>query len=64
MQVKQNSIQGCKLNNVSIVYTPWANLRKTASMEVGQVRCPATQAGGAVKVVSISQANELWPGTQ
>jgi NFACT protein RNA binding domain len=36
-QVKQNSIQGCKLNNVSIVYTPWANLRKTASMEVGQV---------------------------
>ena len=37
-QVKQNSIQGCKLNNVSVVYTLWANLRKTASMEVGQVR--------------------------
>lgn len=29
---------GCKTNNVSIVYTPWANLKKTASMEVGQVR--------------------------
>lgn len=35
--VKQNSIQGCKTNNVTIVYTPWANLKKTASMEVGQV---------------------------
>ena len=30
--------QGNKLNNVGVVYTPWANLRKTASMEVGQVR--------------------------
>jgi hypothetical protein len=28
---------GCKTNNVSIVYTPWANLKKTASMDVGQV---------------------------
>lgn len=36
--VKHNSISGNKLNNVGIVYTPWANLRKTASMEVGQVR--------------------------
>lgn len=35
--VKHNSIQGNKLTNVGIVYTPWANLRKTASMEVGQV---------------------------
>jgi len=29
---------GCKLNNVGIVYTMWSNLKKTASMEVGQVR--------------------------
>ncbi|KAG6423368.1 hypothetical protein SASPL_113763 [Salvia splendens] len=39
--VKANSIQGkCrnKVNSVSIVYTPWQNLKKTASMEVGQVR--------------------------
>ncbi len=36
--VKHNSISGNKLSNVGIVYTPWANLRKTASMEVGQVR--------------------------
>ncbi|GFH06984.1 NFACT-R_1 domain-containing protein [Haematococcus lacustris] len=35
--VKQNSIQGCKLNNVGVVYTMWSNLRKTAAMEVGQV---------------------------
>ena len=35
--VKANSIQGCKENNVDIVWTPWSNLKKTASMEVGQV---------------------------
>ncbi|KAJ7965985.1 Coiled-coil domain-containing 25 [Quillaja saponaria] len=35
--VKANSIQGNKVNNVDIVYTPWANLKKTASMDVGQV---------------------------
>jgi hypothetical protein len=35
--VKANSIAGSKLNNVTIVYTPWSNLRKAASMDVGQV---------------------------
>jgi hypothetical protein len=35
--VKANSIQGCKLNNLDIVYTPAANLKKTQSMDVGQV---------------------------
>ncbi len=39
--VKANSIQGCKLSTVDVVYTPWANLRKTASMEVGQA-CPVS----------------------
>ncbi|KAG8341381.1 putative protein of unknown function (DUF814) [Trypanosoma vivax] len=34
---KANSIEGCKLNNVRVVYTPWSNLRKTNGMEVGQV---------------------------
>jgi hypothetical protein len=29
---------GCKSNDVQIVYTPWGNLKKTASMDVGQVR--------------------------
>ncbi|EDO37379.1 predicted protein [Nematostella vectensis] len=35
--VKANSIQGNKMNNIKIVYTPWSNLKKTADMEVGQV---------------------------
>ncbi|XP_066468098.1 coiled-coil domain-containing protein 25 isoform X1 [Tiliqua scincoides] len=35
--VKANSIQGCKMNNVSVVYTPWTNLKKTADMDVGQI---------------------------
>lgn len=35
--VKANSIEGCKLNNVQIVYTPWANLKKTNGMDTGQV---------------------------
>lgn len=35
--VKANSITGNKTNNIDIVYTPWSNLKKTASMEVGQV---------------------------
>ncbi|XP_004349419.2 hypothetical protein CAOG_02669 [Capsaspora owczarzaki ATCC 30864] len=34
---KANSIEGCKLNDVWIVYTPWANLKKTGDMAVGQV---------------------------
>jgi len=35
--VKANSIQGNKQNNVGVVYTMWANLKKTGNMEVGQV---------------------------
>eukprot|EP00192_Tetraselmis_astigmatica_P019967 CAMPEP_0117658356 /NCGR_PEP_ID=MMETSP0804-20121206/5822_1 /TAXON_ID=1074897 /ORGANISM="Tetraselmis astigmatica, Strain CCMP880" /LENGTH=189 /DNA_ID=CAMNT_0005464875 /DNA_START=149 /DNA_END=715 /DNA_ORIENTATION=- len=35
--VKANSIQGNKQNNIDIVYTPWSNLKKTPSMDVGQV---------------------------
>jgi len=35
--VKANSIQGCKQNNVPVVYTAWANLKKTQNMDVGQV---------------------------
>lgn len=33
--VKANSIMGNKMNDIDIVYTMWANLKKTASMEVG-----------------------------
>lgn len=35
--VKANSIQGNKLNNIDVVYTPWSNLRKASSMDVGQI---------------------------
>ncbi|NXI81832.1 CCD25 protein, partial [Rhipidura dahli] len=35
--VKANSIQGCKLSSVAVVYTPWSNLRKTPDMDVGQI---------------------------
>lgn len=34
---KANSIEGNKKDNVTIVYTPWANLKKDGSMAVGQV---------------------------
>jgi len=35
--VKANSISGNKMNDIDVVYTLWANLKKTESMEVGQV---------------------------
>lgn len=35
--VKANSIAGNKINNIEVVYTMWANLKKTAAMEVGEV---------------------------
>ncbi|KAK2625649.1 hypothetical protein QTJ16_004961 [Diplocarpon rosae] len=34
---KANSIEGNKKDNVTIIYTPWANLKKDGSMAVGQV---------------------------
>ena len=30
-------IQGCKMSETRIVYTPWENLKKTADMVVGQI---------------------------
>ena len=35
--VKANSIQGCKLSKVYVVYTRWKNLKKTNEMVDGQV---------------------------
>jgi hypothetical protein len=35
--VKANSIEGSKATSVTIVYTPWSNLKKTGDMDVGQV---------------------------
>lgn len=34
---KANSIEGNKKNNLTIIYTPWSNLKKTTGMETGQV---------------------------
>ena len=28
---------GNKVNNIDVVYTPWSNLKKTPSMDAGQV---------------------------
>ncbi|KHN84661.1 Coiled-coil domain-containing protein 25 [Toxocara canis] len=35
--VKANSIQGNKMSNIDVVYTPWENLKKTGDMAVGQI---------------------------
>jgi len=35
--VKANSIEGCKLSSVYVIYTRWRNLKKTANMVAGQV---------------------------
>jgi hypothetical protein len=34
---KANSIDGNKKDNITIVYTPWSNLKKTGDMATGQV---------------------------
>jgi hypothetical protein len=48
--VKQNSIEGCKMNDVDIVYTMWANLHKTSTMEVGQIGFHSQRAVKKIKV--------------
>ncbi|KAG8964036.1 Coiled-coil domain-containing protein 25 [Tulasnella sp. 425] len=35
--VKANSIEGNKKSNITVIYTPWDNLKKTGDMAVGQV---------------------------
>lgn len=35
--MKANSIEGNKKNNITVIYTPWDNLKKTPGMETGQV---------------------------
>lgn len=34
---KANSITGCKMDNVDVIYTMWSNLKKTPGMDFGQV---------------------------
>ncbi|KAK1379610.1 hypothetical protein POM88_026354 [Heracleum sosnowskyi] len=54
--VKENSIQGNKVNNVDVVYTPWQNLKKTASMDVGQVGFHNSK---MVRAFQVSNSTEL-----
>jgi len=49
---KANSIQGCKLNDVAIVYTPWTNLKKSGDMDVGQVGFHSSK---LVKIVTVEK---------
>lgn len=48
--VKANSIQGNKVNNLDVVYTPWSNLKKTNTMDVGQVGFHSTKLVRKVRV--------------
>ncbi|EGP92157.1 uncharacterized protein MYCGRDRAFT_98662 [Zymoseptoria tritici IPO323] len=34
---KANSIEGNKKDNITVIYTPWSNLKKTGAMATGQV---------------------------
>ncbi|CAD5227494.1 unnamed protein product [Bursaphelenchus okinawaensis] len=54
--VKANSIEGCKLNNIDIVYTMWTNLKKTGDMVVGQIGFHSEK---AVKKVRIETKNNV-----
>jgi len=35
--VKANSIEGCKMREVTVIFTRWRNLNKTSDMEVGAI---------------------------
>ena len=48
--VKANSILGNKTNHLDVVYTMWSNLKKTASMEVGQVGSHSERAVRTIRV--------------
>ena len=54
--VKANSIQGSKMNEVDIVYTMWANLNKTADMEVGQIGFHSNKAVKKIRQLSKDNA--------
>ena len=38
--VKANSIEGCKLREVNVIYTRWRNLLKTSDMDVSALTVP------------------------
>ena len=54
--VKNNSIQGNKMNDVDVVYTMWENLHKTADMEVGQIGFHSNKAVKKIRLASKDNA--------
>ncbi|XP_075057240.1 coiled-coil domain-containing protein 25 [Mixophyes fleayi] len=54
--VKANSIQGCKMSSINVVYTQWANLRKTGDMDVGQIGFHRQK---DVKSMTVEKVNEI-----
>jgi len=55
--VKANSIQGCKMAAVDVVYTPYPNLKKTGDMVAGQVGFHKNK---RVVKVNVEKNNEVW----
>jgi len=53
---KANSIEGCKLSSVPIVYTMWRNLRKDDSMKTGQV---GFYSNSAVRRMTVEKEREM-----
>ena len=49
--VKANSISGCKMKEVYVVYTRWKNLKKTSDMVAGQVSYHRPENVRRIKVV-------------
>jgi hypothetical protein len=54
--VKANSIEGCKLSTVDVVYTRWRNLHKTSDMEVGSI---GFHDRSKVKKISVTKNNAI-----
>lgn len=54
---KANSIEGSKQSSVTVVYTPWENLRKGADMDFGTVGFNDRKA--VVKVAHVDKQKEL-----
>lgn len=52
---------GNKLNNLDVVYTPWYNLRKTPSMDVGQVGFHNSKLVRVSGSISLFQEMFLFP---
>ena len=60
--MKANSIEGCKLNKVDIVYTPVGNLRQTNDMDVGQVGFHVDKHVSGLSTNDFVRGNAYFPG--